>query len=112
MTDQKQYPDRTEFVCQQIIGQWSTICPSAGDEYPLITETEKWGNTKLGVLDAVLDTLLPGARIVLVKSDTGAVEKIYFAILEAESRERNIVQSLRDLADSIDVGNRIAVPLG
>ncbi len=111
MTVQKQYPDRTEFVCQQITGHGHPMCPSAGEEYPLVTETEKWGNTKLAVLQAVLDTLLPGARIVVVQSDTGAVEGIYFAILEAENRERNIVQSLRDLADSIDVGLRMpAVP--
>lgn len=112
MTNQKQHPDRTEFICQQIIGHGHPMCPSAGEEYPLITETEKWANTKLAVLQAVLDTLIPGARIVVVQSDSGTVERIYFAILEAGKRERDIVKSLRDLADSIEVGNRMAAPLG
>jgi len=74
----------------------------------LHTEEEDWNPTKLAILNAVLDTLIPGARFVFEYDQDGKVIDFYitdFSDIDSNvpsKRPRNISQSLRDLADNIN----------
>ena len=81
---------------------------SEGELGILKTEEEFWDNTRLALLNAVLDTIVPGARLVVAYDDSIEDESkacsIYFSDCsnEMESRPRDVVSSLRDLAASIE----------
>ena len=72
---------------------------------PPIVEGESWEETKLSLLNAVLDTLVPGARLV-VESDerTGEPTRVYLGRGRAYSRPRDLAATLRQLADCLDGG--------
>lgn len=75
----------------------------AGEEKFLYTESEPWKNSKLALINAVLDTILPGARLVLnVRKNGGEVSSCFLSYFNFEQRPRDIANSLRTLADSVE----------
>lgn len=70
-----------------------------------VIEGERWERTKLSLLNAVLDTLVPGARLVVeAEEDSGEPRRVYLGRGRAFSRPRDLAASLRQLADSLDGG--------
>ena len=73
----------------------------------LDTEGEGWKNSRLALLNAVLDTLEAGTRLTIKVNDDDEVESIdIFERFEFEERKRDLPQALRDLADSIEKLNK------
>jgi hypothetical protein len=67
------------------------------------TENEPWERTRLGLLNAVLDTLIPGARLVVKTGESnGDLPEIYFGRCKAYDRPRDLTRTLRELADCLD----------
>lgn len=83
----------TQEIIEKIMG--NQLC-----EGYLETEGENWNHSSLALINAVLDTVVPGARLVCIP-DQGLV---YLAQGEVWKRDRDLVQSLRDLADSLEKG--------
>jgi hypothetical protein len=70
------------------------------------TEDEPWDRTKLGLLNAVLDTLVPGARLTVESSDTpDGSASISLGRTQVWPRPRELARSLRELADCLDSGS-------
>ncbi|MFO0958742.1 MAG: hypothetical protein U0800_15140 [Isosphaeraceae bacterium] len=69
------------------------------------TEKEPWDRTKLAILNAVLDTMEPGARLVVDRDDQGHPTAIHLGKVEKIfSRPRDLPHCLRELADWLDGG--------
>jgi hypothetical protein len=69
------------------------------------TEDEPWERTKLALVNAVLDTVVPGARLVIepdARSD-GPL-RVYLGRGEVWQRPRDLARSLRELADCLESG--------
>jgi len=89
-------------ACERLIG-----IPLGDDIKELRTDTDRWDPTRLGLLNAVLDTMLPGTRLYIEVTDGGRGEpngKMYFGKVPGVgfTSERNLAKALRALADSID----------
>jgi hypothetical protein len=70
-----------------------------------IIEGEEWERTKLALLNAVLDTLVPGARLVVeAEEQTGEPKRVYLGRGRAFPRSRDLATTLRQLADCLDGG--------
>lgn len=66
------------------------------------TETEPWDRTKLGLVNALLDTLIPGARLVVTGDDP---PRAVLGRTTVWARPRDLARSLRDLADCLDLAH-------
>lgn len=67
------------------------------------TEKEPWERTKISLLNAVLDTLVPGARLVVeIDPQTGEPTRVYLGRGKAQNRPRDLAGSLRELAECLD----------
>jgi hypothetical protein len=70
-----------------------------------IIEGEEWETTKLALVNAVIDSLVPGARLVVESDDeTGEPARVYLGRGRAFERPRSLPTVLRQLADSLDGG--------
>ncbi|RUL82080.1 hypothetical protein [Tautonia sociabilis] len=70
-----------------------------------IIEGEEWERTRLALLNAVLDTLVPGARLVVeADEETGEPKRVYLGKGRAFPRPRDLPGTLRQLADCLDGG--------
>ncbi|QDV35776.1 hypothetical protein [Tautonia plasticadhaerens] len=68
-----------------------------------VVEGEQWERTKLSLLNAVLDTLVPGARLVVeAEEDSGEPRRVYLGRGPAFDRPRDLAATLRQLADRLD----------
>lgn len=63
------------------------------------TEHEPWERSKLALVNAVLDTLIPGARLVV---EAGANPRVSLGKTKAFDRPRDLVRSLREIADCLE----------
>ncbi len=69
------------------------------------TEKEPWERTKLAMLNAVLDTMVPGARIVVDRDANGKAVDIHLGRVEKVfDRPRDLPHCLRELAEWLDGG--------
>lgn len=80
----------------------------------LVTENEPWKNSVLGLLNAVIDTVLPGVRLCTVAHDppSGKLGTLYLRTYPADDRPRDLATVLRQLADQVDnrqCGNRLVI---
>ncbi|CAN5619448.1 hypothetical protein BH23PLA1_BH23PLA1_37210 [soil metagenome] len=67
------------------------------------TEGEHWERTKIGLLNAVLDTLVPGARLIVETDEsTGEPTRVALGRGQAQNRPRDLAASLRELARCLD----------
>ena len=74
----------------------------------VFTEGEEWPITNKGIIDAIFDTLVAGARLgILGEKDSDKRWIFITKVINPVERPRDIVQSLRDLADSIEKVGRI-----
>ena len=74
----------------------------------IFTEGEEWPITNKGIIDAIFDTLVAGARLgILGEKDSDKRWIFITKVINPVERPRDIVQSLRDLADSIEKVGRI-----
>ena len=75
---------------------------AAGLPYPggPFTESEPWDRSKLGLVNAVIDTLVPGARLAV--DDNSGQPRVYLGRTRVWERPRNLAASLRELADWLD----------
>ncbi|MEW4570281.1 hypothetical protein AB1L88_20635 [Tautonia sp. JC769] len=72
---------------------------------PPIIEGEEWERTKLALINAVLDTLVPGGRLVVESNEeTGEPHRVYLGRGKAYPRPRSLPDVLRELADCLDGG--------
>ncbi|MFO0952919.1 MAG: hypothetical protein U0835_17565 [Isosphaeraceae bacterium] len=68
------------------------------------TEKEPWERTKLALVNAVLDTVMPGVRLVVERGDS---PRVYLGrIAHTFERPRDLPASLREIADCLDGGPR------
>jgi hypothetical protein len=68
-------------------------------------EREPWDRTKLAMLNAVLDTLVPGARLMIDHDDRGTPVGVHLGrVGKVFDRPRDVANCLRELADWLDGG--------
>lgn len=71
------------------------------------TEREPWDRTKLGLVNAVLDTLVPGARLVVDRDSAGHPLGVHLGrVSKIFDRPRDVARCLRELADWLDGGQQ------
>jgi len=63
------------------------------------TEHEPWERSKLALLNALLDTMIPGARIIIEKGET---PRVSFGKTKPFDRPRDLARSLREIADCLE----------
>ena len=71
------------------------------------TEKEPWNRSKLDLVNALIDTLVPGARLVVEPDEqTGAPARVYLGRTYIFDRPRDLAASLRELADCLTPGQK------
>jgi hypothetical protein len=69
------------------------------------TENEPWEQTKLALVNALIDTLIPGARLVVEPAAASAAPaRVYLGRARVWDRPRDLARTLRELADCLDGG--------
>ncbi len=72
-----------------------------------IIEGEEWERTKLALINLVLDTLVPGGRLVVEADEqTGEPTRVYLGRGQALDRPRSLPDVLRQVADCLDGGGK------
>lgn len=67
------------------------------------TEGKAWRRSALDLVNAVIDTVVPGGRLVVESTEApGAPVRVYLGQGQAAERPRDLARSLRELADWLD----------
>jgi len=96
--------DKTAEIIEQLVGVPIQLVNDDLEKDPeLHTENEPWAPTRLALLNAVLDTMILGARFMVRYKENNEFDKLIIVQVDnPNERPRNLSNSLRDLSNVIE----------